>query len=963
VCAAMEVELSICLSQPQGSVACVRSADGRAVSYKAPQELLDTSFPVNDANFSFDRVYGPNTKFSEIYSTQLSEAAKDLMVEARNTVVYTYGAKALPKRQFLYGSSAPAAQSSLAQSLLANIFSHPLGEYVIQIQAYVLGVTENVTDLLNIENVSGVVIDSVKEGPSVCNVTKQQVNSAADAAEALKKVAANAEEVFMEVLDESREKDPFPPYNPSQCVLAILKYPNLEAVENGIESNSCYLISLGDSERPPLCGINLDHLNKYEKTHKSHTALVSVLGAIRCNRLRIPFTKSKLTSLLRRAYNQEKHNLQNELNKPTKSMIFMWVFDDESHAEETYHTLNTAKRICNVMGGAGVGPASRDLSVEKWRLEQDILELKDELAIAKAVHDYKPCIFDQPKPVQNIQEEEFKRITAINKKREEARAKAQADMRAQAQKEAQLIIEQEEKKSNSNLQELEEKLKQKLLVNAELNAERDRKIKEFDKQLDKIRKKKQEEEEKANKLKEEIGAIEEELNARNMAIEKARNQLNVLTQDHTRGRDLILQGREETKDKRQKIFEQRQAQRQQWLASIDESNQKVLEQVRILNKERAAVGIGRIVSADIGEKKIQDDIDKIQSFLPTLLKLDAQEKPATERLRQMMEDYFEKEKVNFERKLVEEDNRKKQLEKDAEVYKARIQEHQMRVKKDQMQEAMKKERHLEGLVEQVIQYLEHGCRMTKIPSKGSARKRYFFIEDRKKFLSCEMDDSGLPVNRKRPTTTVYFKDIKRIILGQYTPAFEQFDGSKKGTKKGADEGLDDDEGSYNPSPTQTITPTNLHKYFYRSFSFEFKKGKTLDVITETDSDFEAWIVAFKRLLGSKSEWEAMQDVKKGKRPDPNAEPPPMIEWGIPLDLTGKPGVDKLSKEEYSLCEKNHITPNQYLNAKTEILQKAQSSFITVYDVRTLSSLDLPRSQEVHEFFLMKKMIASPAEAE
>ena len=55
-------------------------------------------------------------------------------------------------------------------------------------------------------------------------------------------------------------------------------------------------------------------------------------------------------------------------------------------------------------------------------------------------------------------------------------------------------------------------------------------------------------------------------------------------------------------------------------------------------------------------------------------------------------------------------------------------------------------------------------------------------------------------------------------------------------------------------PSQTITPQNLNKYFYRSFSFEFKKGKTLVVITDTDSDFEAWIVALKRLLGSKSEW-------------------------------------------------------------------------------------------------------------
>lgn len=39
-------------------------------------------------------------------------------------------------------------------------------------------------------------------------------------------------------------------------------------------------------------------------------------------------------------------------------------------APQTYHTLTCAKRICSVMGGTSVGPASRDLTVEKWRLEQ-----------------------------------------------------------------------------------------------------------------------------------------------------------------------------------------------------------------------------------------------------------------------------------------------------------------------------------------------------------------------------------------------------------------------------------------------------------------------------------------------------------------------------------------------------------------------------------------------------------------
>eukprot|EP00668_Euglena_longa_P005802 GGOE01006844.1.p1 GENE.GGOE01006844.1~~GGOE01006844.1.p1 ORF type:complete len:960 (-),score=290.78 GGOE01006844.1:251-3130(-) len=956
----MEVELSICLSSGQGSVICNPNADGRSLSYKAPTRLTEASFPITDASFQVDYVHNTTTSTSKVYDTQFGSIASNMMQGSQNSVVYTYGQKALPKRQCLLGSSLVTeslnAESGLIQHVVKNLFALPHGESVLKVHAFILGVNDSVIDLLNVDNESATMIDSIKDGPSIQGLTRQGIKSYKEAVAALKTIAKNVEEEFRDVKDESHENDPFPPYNPSTCIVGILKYANREAAESGTDCNSIHFVAMGDSERPPLCGIHLDQLNKYEKTHKSHSSLVSVFGAIRGNRLRVPFTKSKLTLILRRAYNQEKNNPQNELNKPTKSFILFWAFNDDRHAEETYHVLTTARKISSPMGGTTVGPASRDLTVEKWRLEQDILELKDELSIAKAVHDYKPCIYDQAKPVQNIQEEEFKRITAINKRREEARAKAQAEMRLQAQREAEVIIQKEEKKSNSNLQELEEKLKAKQAHNAGLNAERERKVKEYDKQLDKIRKKKQEEEEKANKLKEEIRAIEEELAARHGAIEKARQQLDMLHQDRTHGRELIMQSRETERENRQKVYNQRKEQREQWIAEIEATNQKVLEQVRAISKEKAAAGIGHFNSSsdDVSEHEVMRDIDAIRKFLPKLVDIDNPrlETPASEKIRLQLEEYFEKEKREFEKKLAEEEQRKKELEKAVEAYKVQLEEYQTRLKKDQLREAVRKERHLDVLVEQVVQYLEHGCQMTKIPSKGVARKRYYYIgEDRKKLCCCELDEIQTVMNKRKPSTIFFFKDIRRIVLGQFTAGFEHYG---KGGKRGGD--LDDDEGAYNPTNTETLTPQNLSKYFYRSFSIEFRKGKVLDLVTDTDSDFEAWIVAFRRLLGRKEDWEKVFDDKKG-----SADPQPPIEWGELLEVGGRAGASQLSSEEQRLCSAHHITPKQYLSAKQEVLQKAQSSFITVYDVRTLSSLDLPRAQDVHEYFVAKKLVARTTE--
>eukprot|EP01012_Entosiphon_sulcatum_P022467 TRINITY_DN2741_c0_g1_i2.p1 TRINITY_DN2741_c0_g1~~TRINITY_DN2741_c0_g1_i2.p1 ORF type:complete len:973 (+),score=225.32 TRINITY_DN2741_c0_g1_i2:56-2974(+) len=964
----MEVDLTVLLAQSEiGSGECISCADRRTVAYKAPAQLVSSGFPVSDATFNFERVLPAGVPPRTVHDELLAGTVEAFLQRGQNSVFYSYGQKGTPKRPMFFGRSASMSDhisqdTGIIQIALRRIFELGTGSFSIQLSAFVLGVTENIVDLINPENSAASVADSVKDGPSITNLTRQLVSSYAEAFGVLRQVVRNVEEEFSDVLDERADlTEAFPPYNPCHIVFMIQKFPAHE--ESPIETNSLTFIALGDSERPPLCGINIEQLTKYEKTHKTHTAVVGVLSAIRSNRLRVPFTKSRLTSILKRAYNQEKNNPYNETNQPTKSFLFVHAFADAAHAEESYHTLITAKRISNVMGGGGVGPASRDLAVEKWRLEQDIVELKDELAIAKAVHDYKPCIFDQAKPVQNIQEEEMKRINAINKKREDARMKAQNEMRMQAQKEAQAIIDQEERKSNSNIKELEEKLKEKLAINAELVAERDKKVKEFDKQLEKIRKKKVEEEERAEKLREELKAMEDELQTRTAAIAKARQQLELLTQDHAKGREMILTGREETKEKRIKAYQQRRAQREQWLQEIEATNQKVLEQVRLLSKECHSTGV-RLGEDGIGEEEVKDDIQSIQKFLPKLVNIDEPQTEAdlqsSEQIRLQLEEYFESERRQLEHKLAEEQKRKVELEKAAEAYKTRITEHQARVKRDQLQDALKKERHLEGLVEQVLQYLEHGCRMTKIPNKSTARKRFFFIsEDRKKILSCEMDEMGVPVNRKRPTTTVFLKDIKRVVLGQYTATFEHFSKGKK--EKGA--AIDEEEGPYNPRNTGSITPQNVGKYFYRSFSFEFKKAKTLDVITDTDSDFEAWMVALKRLLGVQSEWEKLQDAKRGRRPEAGAEPPPPIEWGMPLELMGKPSADKLSREEAQLCATNHITPSQFLGAKSEILQKAQTTYVTVYDVRTISSLDLPRSQAVYEYFLIKRLISSPSEGE
>jgi hypothetical protein len=943
--------------KPYGEECVNLTADG--LTFKTPQALVEAGFPVQGANFTFDST-GKNDNPQQLFAKFGSPAAT-AFGQRQNLMVFGYGQRATVKRQNLFGTSANAT-SGFAYLMLKDILEKKgtaaAGGGVYTVSCYVLGSTENVVDLIDPNNEAATIVDTVKEGPRVRNVEIKFVSSPTDLAPIFASVAAGYEKHFSQVLQDDAGKDlselTLPPYNPAHIIMEFCRFTDADSANEGQpEVNSIHFVALGDSERPVLCGIDTAQLTQYERTHRTLSSVASVLGAIRCNRLRVPYGKSKLTAMMKRGYNGEKGNPHNEGNKPTFSILFLHVFTDDGHAEETYHTLAVGRKILSVLGGGGIGPMTRDLAVEKWRLEQDILELRDELTIAKAVHDYRPCIYDQPKPVQNIQEEEQKRITAIQKRREEAREKAQKEIAAKAKEEAERLIQQEEAKAAHTVDELQKMVDEKRQENERLQVERTKKVQEYERHLEKIQKKKNEEEAAVAQLKQEIKLLEEDLASQQEAVEKTKKQLEIATMDQAKGREAVLKEREAIKKRRAELYEERRKQREKWLKEIRETNALVLQQVAELTKEREAKQAtdGTVdEEAEETEQSVREDIESIDKYLPKLISLDEvpADQEATDSIRRQLEEYFTQEKESYATKLETEKQRKAQLEKAVEQYRSRIVEHQSRQKKEHLAEAMKKENHLASLLDQVLQYLQQGVRMCKVSSTKNIRRRFFFLsEDCKRLYACELDEMGMPVNRRKPTTTVILKDVKKIILGQYTPSFVEFAGNPGTHRKMRDEAMGPN-GSFNPEPTAQLTPENFGRYQYRSFALDFRNGKTLELVCETDSDCEAWVVALKRLLGCKTPFEMKKD-RSGEIPGC------VIEWGAPLDIRSR-AVNNLNADEATLCAEYHIAPQLYMRTKKEILEKSQHCLVTVYDVRVSSMLDLYRSQILYEFFTEKRLL-------
>ncbi|EKF27553.1 dynein, putative, partial [Trypanosoma cruzi marinkellei] len=164
-------------------------------------------------------------------------------------------------------------------------------------------------------------------------------------------------------------------------------------------------------------------------------------------------------------------------------------------------------------------------------------------------------------------------------------------------------------------------------------------------------------------------------------------------------------------------------------------------------------------------------------------------------------------------------------------------------KNEKPHDAETKEHHLGSLVDQVLIYSRNGARMTKISSKGNARRRlYLLSEDCKRIHFCDLDHQGFPLDRKRPPVTIWIRDIKKVLIGLYATLFVNNSGEAQ-LAKTRHEAVSDN-GTHHHDPTQSITTSNLGTNNHNTFALLL----AVEIIGSgfvTESDCEAWLIALK----------------------------------------------------------------------------------------------------------------------
>jgi hypothetical protein len=153
---------------------------------------------------------------------------------------------------------------------------------------------------------------------------------------------------------------------------------------------------------------------------------------------------------------------------------------------------------------------------------------------------------------------------------------------------------------------------------------------------------------------------------------------------------------------------------------------------------------------------------------------------------------------------------------------------------------------------------------------------------------------------------VSFDSIRHFILGQYSPKFQKYPAAH-----GSEE-------------------------FYRSFTLFYGSGNdSLDVMAENEADFEALLIGLSALL--------------------HVEP----RFGYGIDVSSEPGFFELDLDEVELCQSYHMSPYYYNEACGIIMQEQRRrGYVTIYDVRVATGLDILRCIKIHQILFSKNRIRS-----
>jgi hypothetical protein len=220
-----------------------------------------------------------------------------------------------------------------------------------------------------------------------------------------------------------------------------------------------------------------------------------------------------------------------------------------------------------------------------------------------------------------------------------------------------------------------------------------------------------------------------------------------------------------------------------------------------------------------------------------------------------------------------------------------------------------------SIISDILNYLQSGCIVLKYGKSGVPRYRKFFVvADVKPTKQVEYvlhwEDPGLDTTFgvNRSNAGIEIQSIREIVLGQSSKIFKR-------AKEKANQAQDE---------------------YYLSFSIVYLKKqntRSLNVIVDSISEFEAWILGLCHLAR--------------KQP----------QWGEVMAIESLDGTSLLDSDEEAMCKLNHVRPLVYIKLRDQLQLRKRE--LTRGELRMLTTLDFFRASAVWELLLRKGVIMDP----
>ncbi|KAI7903290.1 kinesin heavy chain [Cokeromyces recurvatus] len=314
------------------------SEDGTGISVKGK----DTN------SFSFDKVFGANTKQQEIFEYSIKSIVDDV-VAGYNGTVFAYGQTGSGKTFTMMGSSIDDIENKgiiprIVEQIFKSIQMAPTNmEFTVKV-AYMEIYMERVKDLLVPTNDNLAIHEDKMKGVYVKGIKEVYVSDTTEVYDVMRIGGENRVVAYTNMNAESSRSH--------SIVLVTITQKNLDT--GAAKSGKLYLVDLAGSEKVGKTGASGQTLEEAKKINKSLTALGMVINSLTDGKSsHIPYRDSKLTRIL-----------QESLGGNSRTTLIINCSPSSYNEAETISTLRFGARAKTIKNKAKV---NADLSPAELR--------------------------------------------------------------------------------------------------------------------------------------------------------------------------------------------------------------------------------------------------------------------------------------------------------------------------------------------------------------------------------------------------------------------------------------------------------------------------------------------------------------------------------------------------------------------------------------------------------------------